>query len=418
VLGKAWGILTKVPYNGLEEFAEFVHNVKKKIVIERSYKIETKDELILTPGQAAHLEFEENPAGVKEFIFFYNENTVHIIYRCTDDTEKQYSSSNLTLEKLKDFRGIHATGAKTYLKCYTEWEPKNGQAFIKFHTELLSGKQQQDFRIEQEKREAIWKQAISVREWDFDQKIEPLNIIMSDPNEPNMVKLREKYNLEKLVSEAKDDYEKLKLITEWTQKQWKHNGNNQPSKPDPLTILQEASEGKMFRCVEYATAIAACARSLGLPSRVLCLKRSDVETATSGAGHVVAEVWLNQFNKWVFVDGQWGAIPEKKGIPLNAVEFQDAIARKATGLKIRFASEHIEETYIDWVIPYLYYLDFNLDQRFFITKTEYDRITGLNGKIMLVPKDAKHPEVFQKISPIKNCKYISNPKAFYPQMNR
>lgn len=39
------------------------------------------------------------------------------------------------------------------------------------------------------------------------------------------------------------------------------------------------------------------------------------------------------------------------------------------------------------------------------------------GKIMLVPKGAKKPKVFQRKFPIKNCTYISNPKAFYPQMS-
>ena len=120
---------------------------------------------------------------------------------------------------------------------------------------------------------------------------------------------------------------------------------------------------------------------------------------------------LNQFNKWVFVDGQWGAIAEVNGIPLNAVEFQDAIVRKTPSLKIRFVSECDKENYINWIIPYLYYLDFNADQRFYAKDYK-------SGKIMLVPKGAKKPKVFQRKFPIKNCRYISNPKAFYPQMNR
>jgi hypothetical protein len=409
-----------------QDFREFVRDVKKKIIIERSYKIGTEEELVLAPGQAAHLDFKDNPAGVAEFIFFYNNEheRVHIIYRCTDDTERQYNSTSLTLQRMKDFRGIGATGADTYLKCFTELEPKNGQSFVKFRTELPSEQEQMDFKKGQEeakeskrRMEAIRQQAISLREWDVDQKVKPFNIIMDHPSDPNMIKLRKKYDLEGLVSKAKDDYGKLKLITGWVQKQWKHSGNNEPSKSDPLTILKEASEGKRFRCVEYAKVVAACARSLGMPSRVLALKRPDVETAKSGAGHVVAEVWLKQFNKWVFIDGQWGAIPEKNGVPLNAVELQDSIARKATGLKIRFASGGVEEEYIEWIVPYLYYFDFNLDQRFYDAETEKERISGSKGKIMLVPKGAKRPEVFQKNTLIKNCTYISNPKAFYPQMN-
>ena len=181
-------------------------------------------------------------------------------------------------------------------------------------------------------------------------------------------------------------------------------GDNTRSKSDPLTILQEAGAGKRFRCVEYAIVTAACARTLGMPSRVLSLKREDVETAASGAGHVVTEVWLDQFRKWVFVEGQWDAMPERDGIPLNAVEFQDAIAHNATNLLVRSSSGINREAYLNWITPYLYYFQFSLDQRF--SRENYSD----------AQRNAAQPKVFQRKTPIKNCTYISNPGAFYPQM--
>jgi hypothetical protein len=283
-----------VPYDDL---AEFLRNaVRKNIIIERSYQIETEEELVLMPGQAASLDFNDNPAGVKEFIFFHDDEMVHIIYGCTDDTEKEYNSTHLDSGRVRDFRGISASGAATYLECFTEWEPEDKQAFVvKFRTELPSEEEQRDFEKSQEKQreyerhmKALTQQARAVREWDLDEKIKPFEIIMDDPNEPNMVKLRKIYSLEELVSQAVDDYEQLRLILAWVQKRWEHHGDNTPSKSDPLTILKEVSEGKRFRCVEYAIVLAGCTRSLGMPSRRLALKRSDVETAESGAGHVVA----------------------------------------------------------------------------------------------------------------------------------
>lgn len=411
----------------IQDFQEFVKDVKKKIVIERSYKIETEENLVLAPGQAAHLDFENNPSGVKEFIFFYETKSekVYVIYRCTDDTEEEYNATSLRPEKLKDHRGISATGAATYLNIFSGCTFKDDKAFVNFRTTLsLSEKDRDEIKEMDEvrsRRKAAERRAelkaVSELEWDIEEKIKPLKITMDNPNGPNMVELRNKYDLEGLVSNAKDDYEKLVLITAWVQKQWKHSGNNKPSKSDPLTILKEASEGKRFRCVEYAIVVAGCARSLGMPSRKLALKRSDVETAKSGAGHVVAEVWLNQFNKWVFVDGQYGAIPERDGVPLNAVEFQDAITREVPDLKIRFSTKKDEIKYLAWVVRYLYYFDFNLDQRFYNGETEEERISGSKGKVMLVPKGANKPKVFQIKHPIKNCAYVSNPKAFYPKMN-
>ncbi|MHC4623730.1 MAG: transglutaminase-like domain-containing protein [Planctomycetota bacterium] len=410
-----------------EERIEFIQNAKKRSIIKRSYKIETAEELVLKPGQSAHLDFEDNPAGVKEFIFFYNDEQarVHIIHGCTDEAEEGYNWTSLRPERLRDHRGICATGKK-YLNIFSECKFKYGKAFVKFRTTLsLSEKDREEIK---EIKEAIRRsraaeqraelKAVSELEWDFDEKIKPFKIIMDDPNEPNMIKLRKKYDLEGLVSKAKDDYEKLMLITAWVQKQWKHSGNNKPSRSDPLTILKEASEGKRFRCVEYAIVVAGCARSLGMPSRKLALKRADVETAKSGAGHVVAEVWLEQFNKWVFVDGQYGAIAEKDGVPLNAVELQDAIAGEVADLKIQLATKKDEIEYLAWVARYLYYFDFNLDQRFYKGETEKERISGSRGKIMLVPRGAAKPKVFQRRFPIRGCTYISNPECFYLPMSK
>jgi hypothetical protein len=144
-----------------------------------------------------------------------------------------------------------------------------------------------------------------------------------------------------------------------------------------------------------------------MPARRLQLKTRDVETRPSGAGHVVAEVWLSQFNKWVFADGQFDVIPERNGKPLDAVEFQDAIASGARDLICRTSSGTDQAEYIDWVSPYLYYFDINIDQRWYGTFQRDQRC------IMLVPLGAKNPTVFQRQSPIENCAYISDPELFY-----
>lgn len=117
-----------------QDFQEFVRNVKKKIIVERSYQIGTEENLVLAQGQAARLDLEDNPTGIKEFIFFYNNEIVRIIYRYTDGTKKEYTETRLYLEKKKDFRGIRATGAAKLLHLFYEFEPKDDKAFVKFRT--------------------------------------------------------------------------------------------------------------------------------------------------------------------------------------------------------------------------------------------------------------------------------------------
>jgi hypothetical protein len=110
-----------------QDFQEFVQNVKKKIIVEHSYKIGTEENLVLGPGQAARLDFKDNPAGVAEFMFFCNEelDRIRVIYRCTDDAEQDYTGTSLRLERLKDYRGVCATGAAKYLHIFSAWKPKD-----------------------------------------------------------------------------------------------------------------------------------------------------------------------------------------------------------------------------------------------------------------------------------------------------
>jgi len=250
--------------------------------------------------------------------------------------------------------------------------------------------------------------------WDVQEAAPAPEIVTTAPDDSLLIVLRREYGLDSLRADAPGDYELLQRIVHWTHQRWRHSGSHTPSRPDPLTILREAEAGARFRCVEYSIVAAACATALGLPARVLALKRRDVETAESGAGHVVVEVWLPSLRKWVFADPQWDAIPEREGVPLNAVEFRKALEDGARGLRIRSGSLSwvSGRYYLRWVGPYLFYFDFALDQRFFV-----ERSRRVPGRLMLVPRGAKRPTVFQRKYPIANCTYISNPDVFYPAMN-
>jgi hypothetical protein len=226
-------------------------------------------------------------------------------------------------------------------------------------------------------------------------------------HQPELIKMRRSYNLDVLLLSSQDEYEKLRRLVKWAHDRWEHNGSNEPSKIDPLTILEESAAGKRFRCVEYSTVLAAAANAFGMPARNLNLKTRDVETRVSGAGHVVAEIWLEQFGKWVYADAQFDVIPERNGVPLNAVEFQEAIARTPEKIVLRSSTGVSQPEYLDWVTPYLYYFDYQIDQRYYATGRRDTR------GIMLVPLGAKAPTVFQGRHAIRNMTYISDPTLFY-----
>jgi len=221
--------------------------------------------------------------------------------------------------------------------------------------------------------------------------------------------LRSQYPIDSLVKDVPADTEKALIILNWVHRQWKHDGGNEPLHNDAISILAEAKEGKNFRCVEYGTVVTACLNAVGLKARVLALKMKDAETIESGAGHVAAEVFLNDLQKWVFIDGQFDAMPLLDGIPLNAVEFQKAIAENFDQLEVKSSlTDKVE--YTQWIYPYLYYFDVYFDNREGIEKKQ--RIDG-KSSLMLVPLGAKLPTVFQIKYPLDYLLYTHSLKDFY-----
>ncbi len=230
-----------------------------------------------------------------------------------------------------------------------------------------------------------------------------------------LMKLRDDYDLDRLT-ENLNDIEKTKTILYWTHHQWKHSGSNEPSKADALTILKEAKEGYNFRCVEYGIVLSSALNSIGIISRVLHLKTADCETVSFGAGHVASEAYLEEFKKWVFIDGQFNAIPTLKNVPLNAVEFQKAIIESPLDLLIvnkngKF-SDKDKQKYIKWIGKYLFYFTVSFDNRV----GEKLKVEG-KDKLMLVPLNSKNPHIFQKKYKIDNCLYTNSKNDFYKKPN-
>jgi hypothetical protein len=233
-------------------------------------------------------------------------------------------------------------------------------------------------------------------------------------NNSFLAQLRSEYNLSKLIENKKQDIEKVLAILNWTHSQWEHNGSNEPSKNDALTILNEARDGKKFRCVEYGIVSSTALQSLNFKARVLGLKTSDVETKKYSAGHVLAEVWMPQFDKWVLIDGQFNLMPILENVPLNAVEFQQAISENKKYKLIDINGEvsmKRRKSYLSFIFDYLYYIDTKFDNRN-VPSNERILYEG-KSSLMLVPLGAKKPSIFQIKYPLDYMVYTNSINDFY-----
>ena len=147
-------------------------------------------------------------------------------------------------------------------------------------------------------------------------------------NDPYLAELRATWSLERLRGPT--DLDTVRAVNGWVSSLWQHDGDSVPKQSDPASILAEVRQGGRFRCVEYAIVVKGRLSALGIPSRVLGLMTSDVETRRSGAGHVVAEAYLRDRRAWVMVDGQWNAMPFLRGAPLSELSVRVVSLRLLT----------------------------------------------------------------------------------------
>ncbi|MCX6560835.1 MAG: transglutaminase-like domain-containing protein [Candidatus Aminicenantes bacterium] len=239
--------------------------------------------------------------------------------------------------------------------------------------------------------------------WDESQAPPPFELTLDGPETPEFTEMRKEFSIDEVVAGAKDDYEKLRRLTEWVSTRWQHSSTQTASKIDPLTILREAKAGGRFICRDYAVVLAGVAKAYGMPARVLNLLPRDVETGNES--HSVAEVWLEPFHKWVLADGQYGVIGELDGVPLSGLELQAAFAadkpvRCATGSAV--CAE-----WKPFILRNAFYFKIADDQR------SYRR--SFKRQLVLVPKGSAEPHKFSggNEGVFAGAVYTSNPGTFY-----
>lgn len=129
--------------------------------------------------------------------------------------------------------------------------------------------------------------------------------------EPKLKLLHQRYKLDKLISSTNRELDKFIILRDRLNKIVpRGNPERMGYNFDSLDILSRARNGETFFCSWYSVVFVQCALSLGFIARYVGLFK----------GHVVAEVWSNEFTKWVVMDTYNNIHYEKDGIPLGVLE--------------------------------------------------------------------------------------------------
>ncbi len=205
---------------------------------------------------------------------------------------------------------------------------------------------------------------------------DPVRMKRPATNSETLRTLRETYKLDAIVAGAADDLDRIRRMCRWVHGRTSHQGWDGDLPSDALGLLQVAEKGGQWRCVEYGTVLAGCLNAVGIPARQVGGRARDAETIAVGAGHVFAEAWIADRQRWMFVDAQMDIVGlDSDGTPMNSVEFRNSLSRPTPP------------------IPYPLGLAFCMN--YFVTG--FEAADGTRTSIMLGPIGSKMPTKFQRV---------------------
>lgn len=150
-----------------------------------------------------------------------------------------------------------------------------------------------------------------------------------DPNSERMATLREEFRLEDVVAGAESEFEGFLALKRWVRSRWNHGWSHGKEKPkDGLDILRQAAQGEQFQCGHFAMTYVDCARALGWPARTIGVSIENCEFPRDyhigNVGHAIAEIWSNEYEKWIVMDPDMNVYYRRAGLPLCGLEVRDA----------------------------------------------------------------------------------------------
>jgi hypothetical protein len=294
---------------------------------------------------------------------------------------------------------------------YADWQ----QASVDEDLESVRGTSEFRRLIATMKRRASDQQLFTVTRWDNPDLGWAGLHRFEDWADPKLAELRTRYQLQGLVAGRATELDRQLAVLAWVHNRWPHDGSNEPSHEDALTILREVAEGKHFRCVEYSTTLAQALQALGFPARSIGLRREGVSWG-HGKGHVVTEVWNNELGKWILLDGQNNATWEQGGLVLNAAEVRERYLGVGAN-KVRMI-HHGSSWLSDWKpeaqrlewIRYFHHLSYRQDNALFAERSD-------RQEVELLRRGEAHEVLFQG-QPIAGHAQTLDPARIYPALNR
>ncbi|MGC8487462.1 MAG: transglutaminase domain-containing protein [Clostridia bacterium] len=141
-------------------------------------------------------------------------------------------------------------------------------------------------------------------------------------------------------------------LLKWVTFRW-HHANAHMEVDDAVECLKRVDTGLRYACVEYSLVLSQALNAVGIPARRVSLRQEDYHVGL-GRGHVVSEAWIDDFGRWVLLDGQNGLYwMGKDGRPLGTADLMRL--RHAGAVRPNFFTYRDDLTEEDCELWYTYF---------------------------------------------------------------
>ena len=143
------------------------------------------------------------------------------------------------------------------------------------------------------------------------------------PNNPDLVRLREKFNLDS-VAGAGNEISKIKNLLHWVHNIVPHDGGSfNPEVKNTIAMVELCQkENRGVNCRMLAQMLTEVYLAMGFKARfVTCMPRDHVSDC-----HVITTVYSNTLNKWLWVDPTFEAyVMDENGVMLSIAEVRERL---------------------------------------------------------------------------------------------
>ncbi len=236
-----------------------------------------------------------------------------------------------------------------------------------------------------------------------------------DMNDPNLVKLRQEYNLDSIAGD-KDELTKILNLMYWLHDLVPHDGSSSNPKPrNALNILKVCKEEKRgVNCRMLATVLNECYLAMGIKSRfVTCMPKDSVFEDC----HVINSVYSSELDKWIWIDPSFAAyVMDEHGNFLGLQEVRERLIDDRPlflneDANWNHKNKQTKEFYLDYYMAKnLYRMECTFNSEF---DTETNDISKQRVYIELLPLDGLKQSPRKKVDG-RFVNYITNnPDLFW-----